>query len=43
MIWIFIRTFLVTPVVFLVAAPILLAVGLHAALEGRSREAQRSG
>ena len=33
MIWILVRAFLITPVVFLIAAVILLAVALHAVLE----------
>ena len=38
MIWILVRAFLITPVVFLIAALVLLAVALHAALEGQSEE-----
>ena len=38
MIWILVRTFLITPVVFVIAAPILLAVGIHAALHTQSEE-----
>jgi hypothetical protein len=38
MIWVLVRTFLITPLVFLIAVPILLAVGLHAALQGQSQE-----
>ena len=37
MAWLLIRTFLITPLVFLVAAPILLALVLHASLDNRSR------
>ncbi len=38
MIWVLVRTFLITPLVFLIAAPILLAVCLHAGLQRQSRE-----
>lgn len=31
MAWVLIRTFIITPVIFLIAAPVLLAIGLHAA------------
>lgn len=35
MAWVLIRTFLITPLVFLVLALLLLAVGLHAAFAER--------
>jgi hypothetical protein len=35
MIWVLIRTFLITPLVFVIAAPLLLAFGLHAAFYSR--------
>jgi len=36
MAWILIRTFIITPVIFLIAAAVLLAISLHAAFEPRS-------
>jgi hypothetical protein len=36
MAWILIRTFIITPVIFLIAAPVLLAIGLYAAFESDS-------
>jgi len=36
MAWVLIRTFTITPVMFLIAAAILLAIGQHAAFEFRS-------
>jgi len=36
MAWMLIRTFIITPVMFLIAVPILLAISLHAAFEPRS-------
>lgn len=36
MAWVLIRTFIITPVLFLIAAPILLAFGLYAAFESPS-------
>lgn len=35
MAWLLIRTFLITPLVLLVAAPILLLLVLHASLDNR--------
>jgi len=35
MAWVLIRTFIITPLVFLIAAPVLLAIGLHAAFESK--------
>jgi hypothetical protein len=35
MIWILIRVFLITPLVFVLAAPVVLAVSLHAAFGSR--------
>ena len=32
MVWVLVRTFLITPVVFVLVVPFLLAVALHAAL-----------
>ncbi len=32
MTWVLVRTFLITPLVFVIAAPLLLALGLQAAL-----------
>ena len=42
MAWLLIRTFLVAPVIFLVAALIFAAVMFHAALENRARPGQGS-
>jgi len=36
MAWLLIRIFIITPVMFLFAALILLALGLHAVFESRS-------
>ena len=33
MAWVLIRTFIITPLLFLIVAPVLLAIGLHAAFE----------
>ena len=33
MAWVLIRTFIITPLIFLIAVPVLLAIGLHAAFE----------
>jgi hypothetical protein len=35
MAWVLIRTFIITPVIFLIAAPVLLAIALHAAFESQ--------
>jgi len=42
MIWILVRAFLITPVVFLIAAVILLAVALHAVLERQPQATSNS-
>jgi len=40
MAWVLIRTFIITPLVFLIAAPVLLAIGLCAAFESTTPAAR---